>query len=166
MPAAKKDPSVRRRRNTASTASTLHTPTAAEARKRTPALPKLIDPMTEGPVEWHAAVRAWWRDVWASPMSGQWHSSDEHGLIVLALLMQDFHTARSASARKEAATEIRLQRQSFGLTPYDRRRLEWTIATAEDATERGARRGRRTTEDKPAAEKTDPTEDPRLVLVQ
>jgi hypothetical protein len=73
-------------------------------------------------------------------MAAEYHSSDRHQMFVLMNLYQDFYCAGSSTGRREAATEIRLQRQAFGLTPYDRRRLEWSIETAEDAKARGARR--------------------------
>ena len=38
------------------------------------------------------------------------------------------------------ANEIRLQRQCFGLTPIDRRRLEWEIEKAEGANAKGQKR--------------------------
>jgi hypothetical protein len=84
---------------------------------------------------------------------------DVHGLYILAVLVDAFWSEPSASL----AAEIRLQRQCFGLTPIDRRRLQWEIDRGEDASERT--RKRRAT---PAtgAEKNDqpPTADPRGVL--
>ena len=52
------------------------------------------------------------------------------------------------------AAEIRLQRQAFGLTPYDRRRLEWTIESVDEAQDRG--RQRRARQQPAAARATDP----------
>lgn len=57
------------------------------------------------------------------------------------------------------AGEIRLQRQAFGLTPYDRRRLEWTIENTEDAKDRGAARRQRRATPPPVAD-----DDPRRGL--
>lgn len=152
MPARKKDGSTRARANKASTSSVLK-----EAPKgRRPALPRGRD--------WHPQVVAWWADVWASPMAAEWHQSDRHGLFVLAGLMQDFWTASSATARKEAATEIRLQRQSFGLTPYDRRRLEWTIEKADEARSRG--RQRRSEPSKPRKGASDPRQVLSLAVLE
>lgn len=157
MPAAKKHPSVRARANRSSTAATLPETGKVPAKDR-PALPPKVD--REGnPVDWHPMTVQWWADLWAAPMAAEYHESDRHALFLLAALMDDFWGAGSATARKEAATEIRLQRQAFGLTPYDRRRLEWTIETAEESKDRGQSRRARA-----GAKQPDPAADPRRVL--
>lgn len=125
MPARKKDPSVRARANRASTSATL---SGGVPPKDRPTLP-------DGR-EWHPLTLAWWDDLWASPMAGEYHDSDRHGLFILAALVDQFWTTPDA----KLAGEIRLQRQSFGLTPYDRRRLEWTIESADEAKDRGRQR--------------------------
>lgn len=148
MPAAKKHPSVRARANRASSAATL----AADARSAaTPDLP--------GVREWSPLTMDWWRDLWASPMSSEYHDSDRHQVLVLAILMDDFFTAESRTMRTTISAEIRQHRMAFGMTPYDRRRLEWQIEQAEDAKDRG--RGRRERAAKP---QPDPAKDPRNVL--
>ena len=147
---APKDPSVRARRNASSTKSKL----VAGGERVVPKMPA-------GP-EWHSAVKAWWADVWASPMSPEWDESDVHNVTLCALLLQDVWTAESAKQRKDAAGEFRLQRRDLGLTPLDRRRLEWTIETAEDAKDRGQRRRGQTAP--PVAPSA--ADDPRLKLVQ
>ena len=135
MPAAKKDSSVRARRNTASTASTLARPTS---KREIPALPIL-----DAGAEWHDNALEWWRAVWSSPMATEFVEVDQHALELLAVLINDFWYAPDPISRKFAATEIRLQRKDFGLTPYDRRRLEWTIEEADAATDRGRARRER-----------------------
>jgi len=92
-------------------------------------------------------------------MSGEYHSSDWYQLILLAtaydLLLQDDLTPGQFKALSE---EVRAHRSPFGLTPYDRRRLEWTIEQAEESKDRGqARRQRQAPQ--PAA-----SDDPRSVL--
>ena len=126
MPAQKKDASVRQRRNTASTAATL----------------KVAGKVPEMPagVEWHDMAVQWWEDVWSSPMSPEWDESDLHNVILCAMLYNDIWMAETAKDRKDAAAEYRLQRKDLGLTPYDRRRLEWSIETTEEAKDRGRRR--------------------------
>jgi len=81
-------------------------------------------------------TEAWWEDLWRSPMAPEFDPSDIHGLYLLATLVNGFWEHPS----KELAAEIRLQRQCFGLTPMDRRRLQWEIERASDAQERGTRR--------------------------
>lgn len=107
---------------------------------------------------WHWQTESWWRDIWASPMAPEYDSSDRHGLYVLAALVDDYWLAETPRERAALAAEIRLQRQCFGLTPIDRRRLQWEIEKASDAMDKGRRRR---TEPKPSGEATDP----RLSLV-
>lgn len=153
MAAPKKDVGIRARRNTASTASTLtdDETTVPAIVPNLPARPPLYGPDGEPiAVEWHEETLSWWADIWASPMAKEYHSSDRHPLFVIAVLMDDFW--RNPSTK--LASEIRLQRMAFGLTPYDRRRLEWTIETAEEAKDQGkVRKGR---EQRPAAAGADP----------
>lgn len=140
---AKKHPSTRARRNKASTAATLSADSAVAVADR-PALPER---------NWHALTLAWWEDLWAAPMSSEYHSSDRHALYVLAALMDEFWEKPTT----RLAAEIRQQRQAFGLTPYDRRRLEWTIESADEAKDRGRQRRERQTRQAPA-------DDPRAAL--
>ena len=135
---APKDPKLRQRRNRVSTQATL----IRTSKPRTYA-PRLPDR------DWHELTRAWWKDVWHSPMSEEFLEVDRHALLRLAMLVDMFWKAPT----KELAAEIRLEQQAFGLTPIDRRRLQWTV---EQETER-----RRTRQAPPADE---PAEDPRKVL--
>lgn len=128
MPGPQPKPSgTRARRNKSSTNATLKADAAIVA----PELPHR---------DWHPMTLAWWRDLWASPMAPEYDDSDRHGLFKLALLQDDFWTAETARERKEASAEIRLQEQRFGLSPIDRRRLQWEIEKSEEAVERGAKR--------------------------
>lgn len=146
MPAPKKDPSVRARANRATTAAKLTDGTT------------VIRPELPSGREWRPETLDWWNDLWSSPMAKEYHSSDKHALFLLAVLMDQFWVEPD----QKLAGEIRLQRQAFGLTPYDRRRLEWTIESTEEAKDRGAqRRSGRTASPTPK-----PGDDPRLALVQ
>lgn len=142
---APKDPSTRSRRNKAATSATLR----ADSTLVAPELP-------EG--NWHPMVTQWWADLWASPMAPEYDDSDRHGLFELAMLRNDFWLAESPSERKSAAAEIRLQDQRFGLSPIDRRRLQWEIERSEQAQEAGQKRRSRST---PPAK---PASDPRSIL--
>jgi hypothetical protein len=66
---------------------------------------------------------AWWRDVWRSPMAKEFLEADKHALFRLAILIDRFWLEPS----KELGAEIRLEQQAFGLTPIDRRRLQWSV---------------------------------------
>jgi hypothetical protein len=142
---APKHPSVRARRNKTSTAATLSAVHDVQA----PPLPTRL---------WHEQTRAWWSDLWASPMAPEYDESDRHGLFALAVLVDDFWRTEDPKLRKEIAAEIRQQRQGFGLTPIDRRRLQWEIERVDEAQDRGERR--RAATPKPSA----PAGDPRGVL--
>lgn len=86
---------------------------------------------------WHPMVSAWWDSVWRSPMASEYLDTDmKGGLFQLAVLHQDFWTADSPGKRLSAAAEIRLQEVRFGLSPIDRRRLQWTVEQGEVAAER------------------------------
>lgn len=124
MPTVPKTASTRQRRNRASTNRTLSAVHDVSA----PILPPLRD--------WHDQTREWWADVWASPMAPEFDSSDRHGLYLLAVLVDEFWDSPSQTI----AAEIRLQRQCFGLTPIDRRRLQWEIDRGDSAAENTERR--------------------------
>jgi hypothetical protein len=111
-------------------------------------VPKL--PNLDG-VEWHEQTVAWWEDVWRSPMAPEYDPSDIHGLYLLAILVDGFWK----KPHWTAAAEIRLQRQCFGLSPIDRRRLQWEIERSEEAQDRGAQR-RRQASKSPAESLADP----------
>ncbi len=140
MPGLPKDPSVRARRNRSTTKAVL-------SRDRVVAAPGLPDR------EWSPATRAWWADVWASPMAGEFDASDLHGLLMLAVLVDDFWLAESPSLRSKLAGEIRQQSQRFGLSPIDRRRLQWEIERTEEAQAKGSKR-----------RAPSPSSDPRSIL--
>jgi len=84
-------------------------------------------------------------------MAGEFLQVDIHGLFVLAELIDEFWSEPS----KELAAEIRLQRQCFGLTPVDRRRLQWEVERVEEAATRRQRKRR---------EPAEPIDDPRKAL--
>lgn len=148
MPANKKDPSVRARRNQASTRAKLTRSTDVQ-----------IPDLPEREAGWHKLTREWWTDIWSSPMSPEWDDSDVHNVYIAAAIYDDMWTAETAKERKEAAAEYRLQRVDLGLSPYSRRRLEWTIETAEQSKERGQQRRARQAPKPPAA-----ADDPRNAL--
>ena len=146
MPPAPKHHSVRARVNKASSRATLTEPDADEI--EIPALPpmRLVERKRKGDdglvekymieVPWRLETQQWWEDIFSSPMASEFHSSDRHGLFRLAVLIDEFWTSPSTQAN----AEIRLAQKDYGLTPLDRRRLEWTIASAEKATDDGQKR--------------------------
>jgi hypothetical protein len=75
-------------------------------------------------------------------MAPEYDQSDLAGLFLIADLWHTYWTLppEAAIKKKEIASEIRLQRAEYGLTPIARRRLQWTIEKADEATDAGARR--------------------------
>lgn len=205
MPARKKHPTTRARRNKVSTQATLtrpvietpstealHAMTVAQLRaaidelntsrpadqqiskrgakallvEAIAAAARPVPAMPDRDRPWHVQTVAWWNDVWTSPMADEWDDSDLHNVFVVALLYDDIWTAESPKQRKDAMAEYRLQRADLGLSPYSRRRLEWTIETAAEAKERGQKRRGNGSTPAPAPKPGDqPKPDPRLHLV-
>ena len=142
-----KPPGQRQRRNRVSTKATL--PTEAEAAKQE--IPPL--PLRKG--KWRPEVIGWWTAVWTSPMASEYLEADKHGLYILAHLYQAFWTA-SNKDRFRYAAEIRQQAQKYGLSPIDRRGLQWEIDRGDIASQRTETRRKR--------KRPDPKKDPRDVL--
>lgn len=133
MPQPKKHPSTRARRNKASTAATLTTE-AATGKRATPDLPDRV-------AGWHPQTTQWWADVWSSPMSDEWHpETDIHNVLAAAMHYDDMWRAETPAERQKADAAFVKREAALGLTPYDRRRLEWTIETAAEARDRGQQR--------------------------
>lgn len=123
---APKHPSTRARNNKTTTNAVL----TAEHDVKAPPLPKGVD--------WHAMTKSWWKDIWASPMAPEFDQSDNHGLFQLAVITNDFWNAETPGQRTALAAEMRQQAVRFGLSPIDRRRLQWEIVKTDEAMERGA----------------------------
>ncbi len=96
-------------------------------RLRAPRLPDLGEGKT-----WHEMARLFWREVWSSPMHYEFVRADEPALFRLVALVDAFWK----TGLLETAREIRMLEREFGLTPLSRRRLEWTVAQAEEAKDR------------------------------
>jgi len=77
-------------------------------------------------------TRHWWRDVWHSPMAGEFLQADIHGLYRLAELIDAFWSNPTTTL----AAEIRQEQQAYGLSPIDRRRLQWEVQRAEGVTKK------------------------------
>jgi hypothetical protein len=73
-------------------------------------------------------------------MAPEFLHADVHGLMLLAELEDMFHWAKSSKDKIELAKEIRLQRVAYGLTPIDRRRLQWEVERGDQAEVRQAKR--------------------------
>lgn len=118
-----KSPKTRQRRNKTTTNATLIESSPLNKGKL-PALGRRPDRRP-----WRAQVKSFWKDVWLSPMATEYTQSDIHGLWILADLIQQYWD----DPCPQIASEIRLQRQCYGLTPIDRRRLQWEIKRVDEA---------------------------------
>lgn len=107
---------MRQRRNKAATRATLY---VLDSRTKEP--PQLPDG------DWHELTLQWWRNVWSSPMAPEYLEADLHGLILLAHLIEQYWR----DPQVKTAAEIRAQSQLFGLSPLDRRRLQWEVRRVE-----------------------------------
>ncbi|WP_409186712.1 hypothetical protein F9C11_21725 [Amycolatopsis sp. VS8301801F10] len=147
-PVPKQNPARRNKTATRATLTRVHN-------VKMPKLPERLHRSEDGvevTVEWHEMTLAWWADIWASPMAPEFEKADSHGLYLLAVLVDDFWRNPSTAL----AAEIRLQRQGFGLTPIDRRRLQWEIERVDEAQDSGARRRAARKEQAPKEPKPDP----------
>ena len=127
-----KPPGTRQRRNVSATAATL----LADSPAKVPSLPAGIR---------QKETRTWWKSIWTSPMAAEWLPSDRQSLLRLAMLVDEFW----AKPSKDLAAEIAKQEARFGLTPYDRHRMQWKVEKPVEKSEL------------PVA---DPAVDPRTVL--
>lgn len=142
-----KDPKLRQRTNRVTTSAVLQISPEQEDTVISHDLP------VRGPGEkpWHPETLGFWNDVWASPMAPEFIATDIRGLVRVAKLIDEFNYGNLA-----LAAEIRLQGQLFGLTPLDRRRLQWEIERGESAEKRRSRQ--------PPASAATGTRDPRRTL--
>lgn len=90
-------------------------------------------------------VIAWWNAVWTSPMAAEYLEADKHRLFKIAILHNEFWFDRTPASRMRLAAEIRQQEVPLGLTPIDRRRLQWEVEKGEEAEERTSKRRQRKT---------------------
>ncbi len=98
----------------------------AKPRPGRPRKPKTCDVCAgTGILPWHPFVKRWWAQIWASPMSDEYHESDIHRLYMAASLMEAFWLMGGVDTKLHG--EIRLALAPFGTTPLDRRRLDWEL---------------------------------------
>lgn len=126
---APKNPATRQRRNKSASLALL----PAEAKPLVTA-PKL--PAHPEKKAWHPLAKQFWADVWASPMASQYVEADIHGLFRMLILTDAF----MREPRVSVSAELRLLSQNYGLSPIDRRRLQWTVAKSEEAVEQVERK--------------------------
>ncbi len=136
MPRIPKPPELLQRRNKSTTKATLATEKESAGRK-VPALPA----RESSAEKWHDRVAEWWATVWTSPMASEFLGADmKGGLFNLAELYQRRWTEKDTKVLIAIIAEIRHQEIRFGLSPIDRRRLQWSIAQGEEAVDKVKRR--------------------------
>jgi len=155
-----KPESTRQRRNKASTRTTL---SAVDASTMTvPALPKHR--------KWHKRTEEHWEAVWQSPMAPEFDmQADLRAMTMLAEMWDDFYLLdddTELSVEKKVRLRILMMgqimknEQRFGLTPLDRRRLQWEVLKGDEADEKTRERRNR----KAVAQAGTETDDPRAIL--
>lgn len=83
-------------------------------------------------------TRAWWVELWDSPIALLWKPLDVPALVRLAILTDKVLRGSTTSALLE---EIRALEDRFGLSPLARKRLAWEIGkAAEGAPAKAAKR--------------------------
>lgn len=163
---------TRSRRNKQSTRATLTAPNLDEV--EIPPMPKFYTKVfseeaqdwvkREVPYELQSLIA--WETWWASPMRQEWTQADYIGLCRLIILENKFWRGEGEHS------EIRLSQKDYGLTPLDRRRLEWTIETSEKAKDEGKKRRARTSpapgheETSEAPQASGDGADPRLYAIE
>lgn len=86
---------------------------------------------------WVKPVIAWWRDVWHSPMAPEFAESDQHGLFMAAMYLQEsLNPFNDPTERLKLAQSWERALKAFGLTPNARENLKWSISQAEQAEHR------------------------------
>lgn len=127
-----KNPATRARRNKAATAAAMD----PELNKD-----RVVPPLPSRPrgKKWHPMTVAMWEDIWRSPMAAEYLQADLHGLYILVELVDAFHRTPSIAL----AAEIRQHRIPYGITPIDRRRLDWVVKTPSDAKKKETKKGMR-----------------------
>lgn len=121
-----KPPEMRQRRNKTATHAML---TDDRRKAKVPALPK----RARGQGAWHPEVRAWWNEVWRSPMSQQYLEVERLALGRVAQLWQLYHMAVDAGETHHGErvstlyTVAAKAEERFGLDPQSRNRLQWQI---------------------------------------
>lgn len=125
MPLPPKDPKLRQRRNRDVTAATF-IDTSPISDGEIPVLPEKFD--EEGaPVEWRPEAVQLWEDLWTSPMASEYMRADQHRVLLYVELWDCYWRKPSVAV----AGELRLQGVCLGVTPIDRRRLQWEIKRVE-----------------------------------
>lgn len=109
MPGPPPNPN-RRRRNVAASARQLTAP-----KGRAPKCPQGLSPER----------RAWWKQVWASPVASAWLPIDVPVVERLARLMDRVSTDDDGGYR--ALTEVRQLEDRLGLSPMARLKLQWKM---------------------------------------
>lgn len=158
---ASKPEGVRARRNKASTRTTLQ-PVKNPGTVKVPPLP------SDRP--WHKRTIEHWDAVWQTPMAPEFDlDADYRALVMLAEMWDDYYTLgddtelsldKKARLRTNLMGLILRNEQRFGLTPLDRRRLQWEIDRGEEAEAKTRKR-----KNERVARAPDPAEvDPRALL--
>ena len=152
------DPNKKTRTNKTSTRATL----GIIENPDIPPMPPAGDYVGEA---WNPAVVRWWNDIWSSPMSSEFMSSDIHGLYLgCKQLHESLNQANKPTDQASFMTKFEQTIRNFGLNPMARRALQWEIERGTEAETKTQEREQKMRE--AAEKKTGPTGvvDPRKGL--
>jgi len=124
MPTYPKHSSTRRRRNKAAGFRTLVVDDAPDLS---------VPPLPDRPEGWLPETVRRWDIVMNSPMRSEWTDSDVEAMVDLAKLWDRLYAEHDTMRYLKLMAEIRMQDQRYGLSPMDRRRLQWEIQRGEAA---------------------------------
>lgn len=87
--------------------------------------------------DWYEPVKAWWDDIWSSPMSSEFVESDIHGLYMACVYMHEgLNPYYKVSDRLKMMQAFEKTIKDYGLTPTAREALRWQISQGTQAQNR------------------------------
>ena len=97
----------------------------------------LDDGVEENDIEWCEPVKAWWHDIWTSPMASEFVKSDIHTLHVACVYLHEgLNPYYKLSDRLKSLSSFEATIKNFGLTPVSRENLRWAVSQGEQAQNR------------------------------
>ena len=87
--------------------------------------------------DWYDPVKTWWDSAHSSPMSSEFTDSDIHGLYLACMYLHESLNPRyKVAERLKLATAWESTIKNYGLSPYSRQNLKWSISQGEQAAKR------------------------------
>lgn len=89
-------------------------------------------------IDWSPVVKAWWKDIWTSPMAQEFTlPADLHGLYLgCYYLERSIDPHLKVSEQNAMSKSFENVQKQYGLTPAARNTLKWQVAQGESAQKR------------------------------